>query len=76
MVGSQVEDGLRPIQGWNAAKYELSHSGAKVKLKRSWRMLLSNVDCLRLVLEALEDPQEIHLLTHILYSNSLSLCPG
>lgn len=67
---------MRPIQGWNATKYELSHNGAKVKLERSWRMLLSNVGCLRLVLEALEDPQVIHLLIHILYSNSLSLCPG
>lgn len=39
-------------------------------------MLLSDVLCLRLGLEDLEDPQEMHLLTHILYSNSLSLCPG
>lgn len=47
-----------------------------MKSERPWGMLLSNVGCLYLVLEALEDPQEMHLLTHILYSNSLSLCPG
>lgn len=34
--------------------------------ERPWGMLLSNVGFPYLVLEALEDPQEMHLLTHIL----------
>lgn len=74
--GSQVEYRLRPIQGCDAAKYELSWvpDGTKVKLERPWGMLLSNVGCLRLGLEDLEDPQEMHLLILTLHSNSL--CPG
>lgn len=57
---------MRPIQGWGASKYELSYHAAKVELERPWGMLLNNVGCLSLVPEALEDPQEMHLLTHIL----------